>query len=325
MAIVVPVYNDSLSLVELIQQLAVVLRNQIADVTLVIVDDGSAPSIVDSFHNCSDIPFDGRILTLKRNCGHQRAIAVGLAYAVENDLADIVVVMDADGEDKPEDVPRLIAAIGDRGSSIAVGQRSKRSEDMVFRIFYQCYRLMFLLLTGHRIGFGNFLALPLSCARRIANMGELWLSLPATILRSRVPIVNVPSARGLRFHGSSHMNLVALVVHGLRAMAVFVESVLTRIILGAVALLLLCALASAVAVVQKFMGIATPGWVTSVVGVSLVILVATVVLCFVSLAISIAGGAQAIVPPLMTFQAQIDHVTMIGSPRRSPDKEFAAT
>ena len=174
MAIVVPVYNDSLSLIELIQQLAAVLRNQITDVALVIVDDGSAPSIVDSFHNWSDIPFDGRILTLKRNCGHQRAIAIGLAYAVENDLADIVLVMDADGEDKPEDVPRLIAAIGDRGSSIAVGQRSKRSEDMVFRIFYQCYRLMFLLLTGHRIGFGNFLALPLSCARRIVNMGELW-------------------------------------------------------------------------------------------------------------------------------------------------------
>ena len=55
---------------------------------------------------------------------------------------------------------------------------------------------MFFLLTGHRIGFGNFLALPAISARRVANMGELWLSLPATVLRSRIPITNVPTERG---------------------------------------------------------------------------------------------------------------------------------
>ena len=180
--------------------------------------------------------------------------------------------MDADGEDKPQDVPRLLAAIGDRRSIVVVGERTKRSEDLVFRTFYQIYWLMFFLLTGHRIGFGNFLALPAVSARRVANMGELWLSLPATILRSRIPIINVPTERGSRLHGTSQMSLVSLVVHGLRAMAVFVEYALTRIILGALALLLLCAVASAVAIFQKFIGMATPGWVTTVVGVSLVIL-----------------------------------------------------
>ena len=109
------------------------------------------------------------------------------------------------------------------------------------------------------------------------------------------------------------MSLVSLVVHGLRAMAVFVEYALTRIILGALALLLLCVAASAVAIIQKFIGMATPGWVTTVVGVSLVILVATVILCFVSLAITIAAGGQSIAPPLAAFQAQIDRVVQIGS------------
>ena len=311
--IVLPVFNDGPSLVEVVEQLAAVLRDHLGDTALLIVDDGSVPPIVESFHEQLNGMFAGHILTLKRNVGHQRAIAIGIAYAVENDIADIVVVMDADGEDKPQDVPRLLAAIGDRRSIVVVGERTKRSEDLVFRTFYQIYWLMFFLLTGHRIGFGNFLALPAVSARRVANMGELWLSLPATILRSRIPIINVPTERGSRLHGTSQMSLVSLVVHGLRAMAVFVEYALTRIILGALALLLLCAVASAVAIFQKFIGMATPGWVTTVVGVSLVILVATVILCFVSLSINIAGGGQSIAPPLSAFQAQIDRVIQIGS------------
>lgn len=311
--IVLPVFNDGPSLVEVIKQLAAILSDRPGEIALLIVDDGSLPAIIESFHEQLNGMFTGHILTLKRNVGHQRAIAIGIAYAVENDIADIVVVMDADGEDKPQDVPRLLTAIGDRRSIIVVGERTKRSEDLVFRTFYQIYRLVFFLLTGHRIGFGNFLALPVVSARRVANMGELWLSLPATILRSRIPIIDVPTERGSRFRGKSQMNLVSLVVHGLHAMAVFVEYALTRIILGALALLLLCVVASAIAIIQKFLGIATPGWVTTVVGVSLVILVATVILCFVALSINIAGGSQSIAPPLAAFQAQIDRVTQIGS------------
>jgi glycosyltransferase involved in cell wall biosynthesis len=281
-AIVIPVLNDGPSLFEMVRQLAVVLHDRANDVVLVIVDDGSVPPIAASVGEWPGGPFAGRILTLKRNLGHQRALAIGLAYAVEEGLAEVVVTMDADGEDKPIDVPRLLAAIGNDGPAIVVGERIKRSEDLTFRAFYQLYRLMFRLLTGRSIVFGNFAALPLTAARRLVNMGKLWLNLPATILLSRLPIVNVPVARGHRFHGSSQMNLVSLVVHGLRAMAVFVERVLTRIILAALALLLLCIVASAFAIVLKFIGMATPGWVTTVVGVSLVILVATLILCFVS-------------------------------------------
>jgi glycosyltransferase involved in cell wall biosynthesis len=309
--IVLPVFNDGPSLVELVDQLATVLHDQVADTTLIVVDDGSLPPITESLRERLKSPFSCTVLTLKRNVGHQRAIAIGIAYAVEHELAECVVVMDADGEDSPRDLLRLLAAIDEKQTAIIVAGRAKRSESLAFRIFYQLYQLMFRLLTGYRIGFGNFVALPLLAARRLANMGELWLSLPATILRSRVPTVTVPTERGVRFHGSSQMNFVSLVVHGLRAMAVFVENMLTRIILGAMVLVLLCAVASIVAIVEKFTGIATSGWMTTVVGVSLMILLGTVILCFVSLAISIAGGAQSIPPPLLTFQAQIDRVTQI--------------
>jgi hypothetical protein len=316
-AIILPVFNDGPSLVELITELEQALQGRSEHIMILVVDDGSLPSIDRRYSDRLASVFACSILTLKRNGGHQRAIAIGIAYAVENNLADIVLVMDADGEDRPAEILRLLAAIRDRDVAIAVGERTIRSEGAIFKLFYKLYQLMFLLLTGYRIGFGNFLALPALAARRVANMGELWLSLPATVLRSRVPIVSVPTQRGYRLEGKSHMNLVSLVVHGLRAMAVFTENVLTRIILSAAGLLLLCILASVIAVVQKVMGIATPGWVTSVVGLSLVMLLTTVILCFVSLAITISG-AQAIAPPLMTFATQIDHVTKIEPMPRLP-------
>jgi hypothetical protein len=319
--IVVPVFNDGPSLVELTRRLGVALGDRWADTALVVVDDGSFPAIDEKFLDSLNGTATGCIVTLTRNVGHQRALAMGISYAVDGALADTLVAMDSDGEDDPADVPRLLAAIDEHPSAIVVAERTKRSESLAFRVCYGLYRLMFALLTGRRIRFGNFMGLPLLAARRIANMGELWLSLPATILLSRVPIISVPTERGVRFHGKSKMNFVSLVVHGLRAMAVFVEHVLTRIILGALALLSLCILASAIAIVQKFIGMATPGWVTTVVGLSLVILVTTVVLCFVSLAISIVVGAQPIAPPLAAFRAQIDRVTPIGpKPHRTGDE-----
>ena len=73
------------------------------EVSFLIVDD------------CSTQPlpkFDGlknsiQILHLNRNIGHQRAIAIGLSYIQFNLPCEQVLVMDADGEDKPEDVSSL--------------------------------------------------------------------------------------------------------------------------------------------------------------------------------------------------------------------------
>jgi polyisoprenyl-phosphate glycosyltransferase len=318
--IIVPVFNEARNLQLLIKQLDAVLRDRLSDTSLLIVDDGSLPLA----HPDPAAALSGQMIRLKRNVGHQRAIALGLAYAVENRLADVVVVMDADGEDKPDDVPRLLLQVEGDASLVAVGHRTKRSEDLTFRTFYQLYRLVFLILTGRRIDFGNFVAMSLDAARRLANMSELWLSLPATLLRSHLPLHLVSTERGRRYYGTSHMNFVSLVIHGLSAVAVFVDRVLTRIILAALALLALCFVASAVAIILKLFGAATPGWLTSVVGISLLILLGTVILCFVSLAISITGGIQAVAPPLAAFQVQIERVTPFGGLAASrPDRRDA--
>ena len=73
------------------------------------------------------------MLRLRRNLGHQRAIAIGLTYiqAQMTTAYEAVVVMDGDGEDAPEDVPRLLARLeAEGGRSIVFAERTRRSESL---------------------------------------------------------------------------------------------------------------------------------------------------------------------------------------------------
>jgi hypothetical protein len=312
--IVVPVFNDGPSLSVLLDRLSQTLGRCAATTSILVIDDGSLPPL--EAEPIDPKGLGGSIVSLKRNVGHQRAIAIGLAYAVTHRLGETVVVMDADGEDRPDDVPRLMALAADAGPmAVVVGERAKRSEGFLFRAFYQLYRLLFLILTGKSIRFGNFSAMPVAAARRLADMSELWFSFPGAILRSRIPITKLPTERGRRFHGSSRMNLVSLVVHGLSAVAVFIEHALTRIILFALALVFAFSLASVVAIAFKFIGWSTPGWLTTVVGLSLVLLLNTAILCYVTLSQSIVGAAHSLPPPSAAYSAYIAAVTPLG--RRS--------
>jgi len=306
--IIVPVLNDEGSLITLIQELVKELGDKTV-VSMLVVDDGSIPPI--DFLDGRLI--GGQVMTLSRNLGHQKAIAIGLAHAVANNMADIFVVMDADGEDRPGDVPRLLATLETEPDlSVVVAQRMKRSEPLSFRAFYRLYRLLFFLLTGHRISFGNFSAIPIAAARRIVAMNELWVSFPATLIRSRLRIIELPTERGKRYQDQSRVNFVSLVTYGFGAVATFFESALTRIILVASGLMAFCVFASVLAVVLKLVGMATPGWMTNVVGVSLILTIAVAILSFVGLALTILGGSQTVPAPSVVYSSFITRITMFG-------------
>src|SRR5262249_45153103 len=108
-----------------------------------------------------------RVVRLKANLGHQRAIALGLAHAQRTMKFDFALVMDSDGEDRPVDAARLLDAHNDDPNSIVVARRGQRSEGLLFRIFYQFYKFLFRRLTGKPISFGNFSLIP---AERLSNV-----------------------------------------------------------------------------------------------------------------------------------------------------------
>jgi len=213
------------------------------------------------------------VLGLRRNVGHQRAIAIGLTWIQQKVDCDAVLVMDADGEDRPEDIPRLVQKLQDSGNTVAVfAERGRRVEGAVFKILYLCYRVLHYLLTGRGIKFGNFSVLPRNYLDSIVVLPQLWNHYAAAVLQSRLPYVTVRADRGNRLRGGSRMGFVDLVVHGTSALFSQYEVVGTRIFLAAMLLMLLLSLLIAAVVAIRFAtNLAIPGWATATSGLLLIL------------------------------------------------------
>jgi hypothetical protein len=83
-------------------------------------------------------------------------------------------VTDCDGEDRPCDLVRLINAHREDRTAIIAAQRAKRSEGLPLRVLCTLFKRLFLLLTGRRIDFGNFLLIPWPIVTRLRRSGTIW-------------------------------------------------------------------------------------------------------------------------------------------------------
>jgi len=149
LSIVIPCYNE-VSVIPLthdrIKQnlLKLVQKNKISDYEMIYVDDGSSDGTLNLLHEIADQDQHLSIIELSRNYGHQNALLAGLHHA----QGDIIASMDADLEDPPEMLEKMIDEISS-GYDIVYGVRSNREKDTFFkRITAKAfYRLMKLLGT----------------------------------------------------------------------------------------------------------------------------------------------------------------------------------
>ncbi len=310
--VLMPVYEDRRSASKLIQQLSETVGGRCY---VIVVEDGS----VDDPVQIADITaagVAGEVLYLARNMGHQRAIATGLTYIAATFEPAAVVVMDSDGEDRPDSVPSLLAELHTGRVDAVVARRARRSETLGFRLFYYFYRFIFQILTGRTIRFGNFTALSPVGVRRLAAMQEVWLHLASTLMVSRLRLGFVPTDRGTRYFGRSRMNFVGLALHGMRSMMVFAEDVLVRIVLFCSVIAGTSIVLLATTTTLKFLGFATPGWFSTLSGILIVILFQAGILTFVTL--MVAGTMRGAAPMGREQLALLIERIEKGAPRTAP-------
>lgn len=232
LVILLPVFNDWESVRRLLPVLDHNLLASSRKARVLLVDDGSTaepPTALIQEQLAAIGPVE--ILHLRRNLGHQRAIAIGLYYVQEFLSPGAVVVMDADGEDQPSDVPALLDEFEKSGGrEIVFAARTKRLESAVFRVFYRLYRIAHRALTGISVRVGNFSVLPAAALTRLMVVSELWNHYAAAVFKARLPYRTLPLPRGKRLAGESQMNFVSLLVHGLSAISVFSEVVSARLL-----------------------------------------------------------------------------------------------
>jgi hypothetical protein len=271
-----PVRDDWRSAAELIRRMDPAVDSSRWRMEIVLVDDGSIQKCDPaSFASAFSAVRAIRVLRLRRNVGHQRAIAIGLVHIDQTGPGDAVVVMDADGEDTAEGFTGLLDAFAQTDGARAIfAERTRRSESLAFQLFYHLYRFMHRGLTGISVRVGNFSILPPRYLETIVVLPELWNHYAAAVFRSRLPLTMIPIPRGKRIDGSSKMNFVALVTHGLSAISVFGDTVGVRLLMGSLAGSLVAGLGIVgVAVIRLFTSLAIPGWATYAVGMLAIIMI----------------------------------------------------
>ena len=225
--ILIPVYNDWQSVFKLLDEINSNLANLDHEISVIIVNDASNHDREDEdkdFENINSV----KILNMKINQGHTRCIATGLKYIFEKEDFDYVIPMDGDGEDRPEEIKDFIDKISISNDKTIVGERIKRSEDLIFKTCYQLHKLITLTFTGKSIKFGNFTCLPKSIVKKMVNEKATWNSFSGSLRKIENDFITIPSIRGVRYFGPSKMSFYKLIKHSLSIISVFRNTFLIR-------------------------------------------------------------------------------------------------
>jgi hypothetical protein len=255
LTIIVPAFNDWDALRLLLPLIDRALSDAHHRASVLIVDDASTDPLPPDYPGSEFAALDSvEILHLRCNMGHQRAIALGLCHLHEFTAAQVVLVMDGDGEDRPEDLPALLDEYENRGRrDVIFAARTRRMESLAFQFFYRAYQVAHRALTGVEVRVGNFSLMPRAALSRLLASPDLWNHYSASVYRARLPKTLLPLARGARLSGRSKMNFVSLLMHGLSAICVHSEQVSARLLTAS-------ACFSLIALCAPFFGKMIPGW-----------------------------------------------------------------
>ena len=233
--ILIPIYNDRESLKKLIENINLNISTVSSEVSVIVVNDASSQQITDNYPNTENINTI-EVINMKENRGHARCIASGLKYIFEKKEFDFVIPMDGDGEDRPEEIKNFIHQAKQSDDKTIVGERTKRSESLFFKICYQLHKLLTLGFTGHSINFGNFTCLSKSTIEKMLNEKATWNSFSGSLKKVEKDLLSIPSIRGTRYFGPSKMSLFNLGIHSFSIIAVFKYQVFLRSTFAIIAL-----------------------------------------------------------------------------------------
>ena len=313
----IPIYNDAVAVQRLLPEIDAELARLGAVAQLCLVDDGSHESpVVEIRDRALAAISDVAVVRLRRNLGHQRAIAIGLCYVDASTSSDFIVVMDGDGEDRPADLPALLKASSDSVQPrIIFAERTRRSEGRLFAVMYFLYKVLHWLLTGVRVRVGNFSVIPRPLLARLVGVSDLWNHYAAAVFKSRLPYATVPTRRGRRYAGESHMNAVALVTHGLSAMAAFGDRIGVRLLVGIMCIAALLIAGVLAGIVLALIGmIQIPSWAPFAIATIVLLLSQAFGIALAFIFVILAGRESSTFLPLRDYSFYILDVQHVDGP-----------
>jgi len=200
LCLVLPAFNEADSLREVVTEALSVLAPSGFDLAVVVVDDGSTDGTGEVLAALTAADSRVSAIRFRRNRGKSAALRAGLARAG----ADIVVLMDADGQDDPAAIPALLAALGG-GLDLVTGRRTIRQDRAVKRYTSRLYNRTTAVLTGvpgHDFNSG-LKAMTREVASSLVLYGELHRYIPVLAHWAGFRVGEVDVNHRTRRHGTS--------------------------------------------------------------------------------------------------------------------------
>ena len=138
-SVIVPVYNEEKVLPEMYQRLHAVMERLQQTYEIIFVNDGSSDQTFSILNQLCEQDHTVRVIEFAKNFGHQTAITAGMDYS----RGEAVIVIDADLQDPPEVIPRMITR-WEEGYDVVYGKRGERKGETIFKRLSASllYRLM---------------------------------------------------------------------------------------------------------------------------------------------------------------------------------------
>ncbi len=121
LSIIIPVFNEEQNLLPLSQKLTATLSGLGKSFEVIFVNDGSADKSLEVLKTLAENNSNFKIISFRRNFGQTAALAAGIKYA----QGELIIPMDADLENDPADITRLLAEL-DKGYDLISGWRKNR-------------------------------------------------------------------------------------------------------------------------------------------------------------------------------------------------------
>ena len=206
LSVVIPIYNDEEVIGELLRRLTAVVEDIVGEYEIILVDDGSRDHSWEIMQQERAQRTHLRIARLSRNFGQQNAIAAGLSLTTK----ELIVLMDSDLQDRPEDIPLLIdALLADKEATMAIAQWEERKDSRmkiaVSRLFQRVSNRITDIHQMPRLGI--FRVMKKSVVDELRNFPERTATAVSLLYYIGHKYVAVPLKRDARFAGKSGYNL----------------------------------------------------------------------------------------------------------------------
>ena len=222
--ILIPVFNDWKSLNKLLLNINSVFINQKKIKNeILIVNDNSSQKINISRKKFKTIK-KINIITLYKNFGSQKAIAIGLKYLQKRKGEFFITVMDGDGEDGPKYIKKMLSKSLKYNDYIITSNRLKREESWLVILLYKIHLCITYIFTLKWISFGNFSTFHNKNLTRLLSNNNSWFAHSSSVIKN-CKIKRFYSKREKRYYGESKLGLLSLIEHSLRINAVFSSNI----------------------------------------------------------------------------------------------------